>query len=342
MGPLNHLSHGIGVDLGTANTLIYLSGQGIVLNEPSVVALDQTHQTLLAIGTEAEAMWQRNPSSILVSHPLADGVIVGFETARLMLKHFIQQVQKGQTLLYPRVIISSPVGATSIEKRALAEVAAQAGAREVYLIEEPIAAAIGANLPVEEPIGNMIVDIGGGTTEIAVVSYMGTVVTESLRIAGNQFDQVICRHVKQNHDLLIGEKTAETVKIALGIAYPHPEQDEAILEISGLRLLSGLPGSVVLKGLEIREALAESLARIVAAIKRVLEKIPPELAADLIDRGIVITGGGALLKGLDALIRYETGLVVHIASDPCSCVALGTGKVLENFKQWERVLQKRL
>ena len=206
MGPLNHLSHGIGIDLGTANTLIFLSDQGIVLREPSVVSLDQTNQTLLAIGSEAEAMWRRNPSSIVVSRPLADGVIVGFDTARAMLKHFIQQVQKGQTLLYPRVIISSPVGSTSIEKRALSEVAAQAGAREVYLIEEPLAAAIGAGLPVADPIGNMVVDIGGGTTEIAVVSYMGTVVSESLRVGGNQFDEVICRHVKKNHDLLIGEK----------------------------------------------------------------------------------------------------------------------------------------
>ena len=342
MGPLNHLSHGIGIDLGTANTLIFLSDQGIVLREPSVVSLDQTNQTLLAIGSEAEAMWRRNPSSIVVSRPLADGVIVGFDTARAMLKHFIQQVQKGQTLLYPRVIISSPVGSTSIEKRALSEVAAQAGAREVYLIEEPLAAAIGAGLPVADPIGNMVVDIGGGTTEIAVVSYMGTVVSESLRVGGNQFDEVICRHVKKNHDLLIGEKTAETVKMKIGTVYPHPEYDEAILEISGLRLLSGLPGSIVLKGAEIREALADTLARIISAIKRVLEKTPPELAADLIDRGIVITGGGAMLKGLDALISYETGLVVHIASDPLSCAALGIGRVLENFRQLERVLQKRL
>lgn len=342
MGPLNHLSHGIGIDLGTANTLIFLSDQGIVLREPSVVALDQTSRSLLAIGSEAEAMMRRNPASIDVNRPLSDGVIVGFDTARLMLKHFIQQVQKGQTLLYPRVIISSPVGSTSIEKRALSEVAAQAGAREVYLIDEPVAAAIGADLPVEEPIGNMVVDIGGGTTEIAVVSYMGTVVTESLRVAGNKFDDIICRHVKKNHDLLIGERTAETVKMKIGTVYPHPEHDEAELEISGLRLLSGLPGSVVLQGSEIREALSESLNRIVSAIKKVLEKIPPELAADLIDRGIVITGGGAKLKGLDALISYETGLVVHVPSDPLSCVALGTGKVLENFKTLERVLQKRL
>ena len=342
MGPLNHLSHGIGIDLGTANTLIYLSDQGIVLREPSVVASDQTNNTLLAIGSEAEAMWRRNPSSIVVSRPLSDGVIVGYDLARSMLKHFMQQAQKGQTLLYPRVIISSPVGSTSIEKRALSEVAAQAGAREVYLIDEPLAAALGADLPVEEPIGNMVVDIGGGTTEIAVVSYMGTVVAESVRVAGNTFDEIICRHVKKNHDLLIGEKTAETVKIRIGTVYPHPKHDEATLEISGLRMLSGLPGSVVLQGSEIREALAETIARIIAAILRVLEKIPPELAADLIDRGIVITGGGAMLQGLDALISYETGLVVHVAADPYSCVILGIGKVLENFKQLERVLQKRL
>lgn len=342
MGPLNHLSHGIGIDLGTTNTLIFLSHQGIVLREPSVVALDQTNQTLLAIGSEAEAMWRRNPSSIVVQRPLSDGVIIGFDVARQMLKQFIQQVQKGQTLLYPQVVISSPIGATSIEKRALAEVAAQAGAREVYLIDEPVAAAFGADLPVEEPIGNMVVDIGGGTTEIAVVSYMGTVVTESLRVAGNKFDEIICRHVKKNHDLLIGEKTAETIKIKIGTVYPHPQRDQATLEVSGLRLLSGLPGSVVLQGGEIREALAESMARIISAIKRVLEKIPPELAADLIDRGIVMTGGGANLKGIDALISYETGLVVHISSDPLSCVALGIGKVLENFKSLERVLQKRL
>jgi len=342
LGPLNHLSHGIGIDLGTTNTLIFLSHQGIVLREPSVVALDQTNQTLLAIGSEAEAMWRRNPASIVVQRPLSDGVIVGFDVARQMLKQFIQQVQKGQTLLYPQVVISSPIGATSIEKRALAEVAAQAGAREVYLIDEPLAAAFGADLPVEEPIGNMVVDMGGGTTEIAVVSYMGTVVTESLRVAGNKFDEIICRYVKKHHDLLIGEKTAEKIKIKIGTVYPHPQHDQATLEVSGLRLLSGLPGSVVLQGGEIREALAESMARILSAIKRVLEKIPPELAADLLDRGIVITGGGAHLKGIDALISYETGLVVHLPSDPLSCVALGVGKVLENFKSLERVLQKRL
>lgn len=331
------LNRDIGIDLGTANTLVYVSGKGIVLQEPSVVAIDRKTNKALAVGNEAKKMLGRTPDSIIALRPLRDGVIADFDTAEMMLKSFIERVDEGQGLIRPRVVIGIPSGVTGVERRAVMEAASQAGAREVYLIDEPIAAAIGAGLPVAEPTGNMIVDIGGGTTEVAVMSLQGIVLSQSVRVAGDELSESITQYMKKVHNLIIGERTAEEIKIQIGSAYPSPEADEASLEVRGLHMLSGLPRTVVIKGPEIRESMSEPLLVIVESVKRTLESTKPELAADIIDRGIMLAGGGALLKGLDTLISHETGIVTHIAADPLSCVVLGTGRVLENFKELDRV-----
>lgn len=330
----------MGIDLGTANTLVYVSGKGIVLQEPSVVAMDQDLKVPLAVGEDAKKMLGRTPGNVVALRPLRDGVIADFDTAELMLKHFIRRVHEGRTLVAPRIVIGIPSGVTGVERRAVMEAASQAGARDVYLIDEPVAAAIGAGLPVAEPTGNMIIDIGGGTTEVAVLSLQGTVLSESVRVAGDELSESITQYMKKVHNLVIGERTAEEIKIQIGSAYPTHD-DDANLEVRGLHLLSGLPRTVTIKGPEIRESMSEPLSVIVDAVKRTLERTPPELAADIIDRGIMLAGGGALLKGLDTLISHETGIVTHVAADPLSCVVLGTGRVLENFKQLERVFSGR-
>ncbi len=333
------LSRDMGIDLGTANTLVYVSGKGIVLQEPSVVAMDQDEKVPLAVGEDAKRMLGRTPGNVVALRPLRDGVIADFDTAELMLKHFIARVNEGKTLVAPRIVIGIPSGVTGVERRAVMDAASQAGARDVYLIDEPVAAAIGAGLPVAEPTGNMIIDIGGGTTEVAVLSLQGTVLSESVRVAGDELSEAIAHYMKKIHNLVIGERTSEEIKITIGSAYPI--DDDLQMDVRGLHLLSGLPRTVTVKSAEIRESMAEPLSVIVDAVKRTLERTPPELAADIIDRGIMLAGGGALLKGLDTLISHETGIVVHVAADPLSCVVLGTGRVLENFKQLERVFSGR-
>ena len=343
MGFLNRfsLSRDMGIDLGTANTLVYVSGKGIVLQEPSVVAIDQETKEPLAVGEDAKKMLGRTPGNVIALRPLRDGVIADFDTAELMLKHFIQRVHEGRALVSPRIVIGIPSGVTGVERRAVMEAASQAGARDVFLIDEPVAAAIGAGLPVTEPTGNMIIDIGGGTTEVAVLSLQGTVLSESVRVAGDELSEAIVHYMKKVHNLVIGERTSEEIKIFVGSAYPMDDDDELVMDVRGLHLLSGLPRTVSVKAPEIREAMVEPLSVIIEAVKRTLERTPPELAADIIDRGIMLAGGGALLKGLDTLISHETGVVVHVAADPLSCVVLGTGRVLENFKQLERVFSGR-
>lgn len=331
-------SWGMGIDLGTANTLVYVSNKGIVLQEPSVVALNQNEKVARAVGEEAKKMIGRTPENMIAIRPLRNGVIADFDMAELMLKHFIQRVNQGHSLMSPRIIIGVPSGITGVERRAVMDAATEAGARDVYLIDEPMAAAIGAGLPVTEATGNMIIDIGGGTTEVAVLSLQGTVISESVRIAGDELTECIITYLKKVHNLVIGERTAEEIKIRIGSAYPTNDNNEAMMEVRGLHLLSGLPRTVTVKGVEVRECMLEPLVVIIEAVKRTLERTPPELASDIIDRGIMLAGGGALLKGIDTLISNETGIATHIAPDPLCCVVLGTGRVLENFKQLERVL----
>ena len=333
------LSRDMGIDLGTANTLVYVSGKGIVLQEPSVVAIDQQDKTPLAVGEDAKKMLGRTPGNVIALRPLRDGVIADFDTAEIMLKHFIRRVHEGRTLVSPRIVIGIPSGVTGVERRAVEDAAREAGAREVHLIDEPVAAAIGAGLPVAEATGNMIIDIGGGTTEVAVLSLQGTVLSESVRVAGDELSDALVQYMKKVHNLVIGERTAEEIKISIGSAYPMADEEEMTMEVRGLHLLSGLPRTVTVKAPEMREAMAEPLSVIIEAVKRTLERTPPELAADIVDRGIMLAGGGALLKELDTLISHETGIVVHIAADPLSCVVLGTGRVLENFKQLARVFK---
>ncbi len=331
------LSRDMGIDLGTANTLVYVSGRGIVLQEPSVVAILEATGVPVAVGEEAKQMLGRTPGNIRAIRPLKDGVIADFDIAEVMLKHFIRRVNENKALVSPRVVIGVPSGVTGVERQAVMNAAMQAGARMVYLIDEPVAAAIGAGLPVDEPTGNMIVDIGGGTTEVAVLSLQGTVLSESVRVAGDELTDSIKQYMRKVNNLDIGDRTAEEIKVRIGSAYPSPDDDEISLEVRGVHMLSGLPRTVTVKSPEIRESMAEPLSVIIEAVKRTLEKTPPELAADIIDRGIMLAGGGALLKGLDTLISHETGIVVHVAADPLSCVVLGTGRVLENFSQMERV-----
>jgi rod shape-determining protein MreB len=333
----------MGIDLGTANTLVYISGKGIVLEEPSVVAIDRKTEEPRAVGKEAKCLLGKAPENIEAIRPLKNGVIADFDATEIMLKEFIRKVYEGNPLIHPRMVIGIPSGVTKVERRAVMEAAAQAGAREVDLIEEPIAAAIGAGLPVTEPIGNMIVDIGGGTTEVAVISSQGKVVSESIRIAGDELTWSIANHLKHTYKLAVGENTAENLKVKLGSVHPVDkiEQDEsAVVEVRGLHLISGLPKTITLKVIEIREAMSDPVRKIVEAVKITLEQTPPDLAADIIDRGIMLAGGGANLKGLDALIAKETGVVTHIAPEPLRCVVLGTGRVLED-KSLDRVFSER-
>lgn len=322
-------SRDIGIDLGTANTLIYMKGKGIVLREPSVVAVDIKNDSVLAVGNEAKQMIGRTPGSIKAIRPLKDGVIADFDITSNMLKEFIRKVVSGGAFSKPRIIICIPSGVTEVEKRAVDEAAFQAGSKDTYLIEEPMAAAIGAGLPVEEATGSMVVDIGGGTAEVAVISLGGIVTSRSVRVAGDEFDDSIINYIKKKYNLLIGERTSEEIKISIGSAYPYEEEGE--MEIKGRNLLDGLPSNIKITSEEIRDALADPIASIVDAIRNTLELTPPELSADIIDRGIMLTGGGALLRGLDQLIANETGIPVNVAESPLDCVVDGTGKLLDDM-----------
>ncbi len=333
---LGVFSNDIGIDLGTATTLVYVKGQGVVLCEPSVVAIDKSNHQILAVGEEAKRMLGRTPGNIMAIRPMKDGVIADFDITEAMLRYFIRKIYRRKRLVNPRVIIAVPSGITEVEKRAVKDSAERAGARSpVYLVEEPIAAAIGVGLPIQEPSGNMIVDIGGGTTEIAVISLAGIVFAKSIRIGGDEFDDAIVGHLKKTYNLAIGERTAEEIKIRIGSAYPLDE--ETTIDVKGRDILAGLPKTITISSEEVREALAEPISVIVEAIRITLERTPPELSADLIDRGMILAGGGALLRGLDKLIAEETGLPVHIADDPLTAVALGTGRYLSDFNLLKRL-----
>jgi rod shape-determining protein MreB len=318
---------------------MYISGKGIVLEEPSVVAIDRRTEELRAVGKEAKSMLGRAPEDVHALRPLRDGVIADFDATTIMLQEFIRRAYDGNPIVQPRMVIGIPGGVTKVERRALMEAAAQAGAREVDLIEETIAAAIGAGLPVTESTGNLIVDIGGGTTEVAVISSQGKVISESIRVAGDELTESIIQYIKKKHKLVIGENMAENLKFRLGSVYSL-EEDDSMVEVRGIHLLSSLPKSAQIQATEIKEAMSEPINAIVDAVKITLEQTPPDLAADIIDRGILLTGGGALLKGLDVLISKETGLVTHMAAEPLKCVVLGAGRVLED-KSLERVLIER-
>ncbi len=329
-------SNDLAIDLGTANTLVYVRGEGIVMNEPSIVAIHQADHSVLAVGHEAKAMMGRTPGNIQAIRPLKDGVIADFDVTEKMLHYFISKVHRRRTLVHPRIVIGVPSGITQVEKRAVRDSAMQAGAREVYLIEEPMAAAIGAGLPIQEPGGNMIVDMGGGTTEVAVISLSGIVYAKSVRIAGDEMDEAIVQYIKKHYNLLVGERRAEEIKIKLGSAYPMAGE-RATMEVKGRDLIDGIPKTIVVTDEEIREALREPVMAIVDTVRTCLERTPPELAADIVDKGIVLTGGGALLRGLDLLLRQETDLPITVADDPLSCVALGTGKVLDELELLKKV-----
>lgn len=328
----------LAIDLGTANTLVYLKGKGIVVSEPSVVAVQKDHvgqKKVLAVGMEAKKMLGRTPGSIVAIRPMKDGVIADFDITEEMLRYFIQKVHNRKTLVRPRIVICVPSGITQVEKRAVKESAESAGAREVYLIEEPMAAAIGAGLPITEASGNMIVDIGGGTTEVAVISLAGVVYAKSVRVGGDKLDEAIVQYMKRKYNLLIGERTAEQIKIEIGSAYAV--QDDTGMEVKGRDLVSGIPKTLAISSAEIRDAISEPINAIVEAVRIALERTPPELAADIVDKGIVLAGGGANLKNLDLLLREETGLPVVIAEDPLSSVVLGSGKVLDELELLRRV-----
>jgi rod shape-determining protein MreB len=328
-GLLGLFSNDIGIDLGTANTLVFVKDQGIVLREPSVVAVRAGTSQVLAVGDEAKRMLGRTPGNIVAVRPLKDGVIADFEMTESMLRHFITKVNS-RKWVRPRVVIAVPSGITEVEKRAVKESAAHAGAREVYLIEEPMAAAIGVGLPVQDAAGNMIIDIGGGTTEVALISLSGIVFSRSVRVAGDELDEAIAGYLKRAYNLMIGERTAEEIKIKIGSAYPM--EKEVGMEVKGRDLVAGLPKTLTITSQEVREALLEPISTIVESVRVTLERCPPELSADLVDRGLVLAGGGALLRGLDKLLQEETGLPVHIAEDPLSAVAEGTGRALSEIK----------
>ncbi len=330
------LNKDIGIDLGTANTLIFMKGKGIIMREPSVVAVDTRNDTVCRVGQEAKDVIGRTPGSIVAVRPLKDGVIADFDITASMLQLFIKKVFNNSMFARPRIVICIPSGVTAVERRAVREAAYKAGGRQVSIIEEPMAAAIGAGLPVAEAQGSMVVDIGGGTSEVAVISLGGIVASRSVRVGGDEFDSAIIQYVKKKYYLLIGERTAEDIKINIGSAYPF--ENEEPMEIKGRNLGDGLPKNITITPAEIREALTDPLASVIDAIKTTLEKTPPELSADIIDNGITLTGGGALLRGLDKLIYQETGMTVHVAENPLDCVALGTGMVLENLDKLKEVL----
>ncbi len=326
---LGLFSNDLAIDLGTANTLVYVKGKGIALREPSVVTVQKDSKHVLAVGSEAKAMVGRTPENIMAIRPMKDGVIANFEITEAMLRYFIQKVHNRKTFVRPRMVICVPSGITQVERRAVRDSAENAGAREVYLIEEPMAAAIGVGLPVEEPGGNMVVDIGGGTTEVAVISLAGIVYAQSVRVGGDEMDEAIISYIKRNYNLLIGERTAEEIKIQVGSAYEVGEKKT--LEIKGRDLIAAIPKTVVITDEEIRESLSEPVSAIVETVRGALERTPPELAADIVDRGIVLAGGGGLLRGIDVLLKEETGLPVTVAEDPLSAVVMGTGKVLDEL-----------
>jgi len=322
-------SNDLAIDLGTANTLIYVEGQGIVLREPSVVAMNTQTNEVQAVGSDAKEMLGRAPGNIEAIRPMKDGVIAHFEVTEKMIRHFIKKVHNNRnTLVRPRVVIAVPSGITQVESRAVRDSALSAGAREVFLIEEPMAAAIGVDLPVQEPSGNMVVDIGGGTTEVAIISMSGVVFSKSVRVAGDEMNEAIINYIKKKYNLLIGERTSEEVKIEIGSAYPMGKP--MTMEVKGRDLVAGIPKTLIISDEEIREALAETFSTIVEAVKIALERTPPELAADIVDKGVVVAGGGSLIHGLDALLREATGLPISLANDPLSAVALGSGKVLSD------------
>jgi rod shape-determining protein MreB len=329
------LSSDIGIDLGTANTLVYVKDHGIVLREPSVVAVKAGTNEVLAVGDDAKRMLGRTPGNIVAIRPLKDGVIADFEITQAMLRHFIQKVHNRRRMVRPRVVIAVPSGITEVEKRAVKESAQQAGAREVFLIEEPMAAAIGVGLPVQDASGNMIVDIGGGTTEVALISLAGIVYSRSVRVAGDELDEAVMQYMKRAYNLMIGERTSEDIKIRIGSAYPTGKENS--MEVKGRDLVAGLPKTISVTSQEIREALMDPLNTIVDSVRTTLERCPPELSADLVDRGLVLAGGGALLRGLDKLLTEETGLPVHVAEDPLSAVAEGAGKVLSELAFLKKV-----
>ena len=333
---LTFLGRDMAVDLGTANTLVYVRGRGIVLNEPSVVALNTNNGQIVAVGVEAKRMIGRTPGNIVAVRPLKDGVIADFDVTERMLRYFIQKVHRRSRMAKPRIVVAVPSGITGVEQSAVKEAGHQAGARRVYIIEEPMAAAIGAGLPVNEPTGNMVVDIGGGTTEVAVISLGGIVTSQSIRIGGDELDQAIITFGKKEHSLMLGERTAEEIKMAIGSAFPA--EDEPHAEIRGRDLVSGLPKTVVISAAEVRKAIEEPVNLVVDAVKNTLDKCPPELAGDVMDRGIALTGGGALLRGLESRIREETGMPVQVADNPLDSVVLGTGKCVEDFETLRQVL----
>jgi len=334
-------SQDMGIDLGTANTLIYIPGKDIVLDEPSIIAIDDEKKEAIAVGKEAQRMLGRTPQNVRTIRPLKDGVITDVKETEMMLREFIKKARGNNNLTRSRIIVGVPSGITTVERKAVEEAMETSGAIDnIEFIDEPVAAAIGAGLPVDEPVGNMIVDIGGGTTEVAVLSLQGIVLSDSLRVAGDEITQAIRRYLKKSYNLIVGERTAEQIKMEIGSAYPT-ENDQQSMEIRGLNIVSGLPKTVTITVEEIRDSISDTVELIVDAIKRILEETPPELAGDIIDRGIMLAGGGALLKGLDSLITNETGIITHIAPNPLKCVVYGTGKVLEEYDRLARASRKK-
>lgn len=333
---LGMFSSDMGIDLGTASTLVFVKGRGIVLNEPSVVAIQRGTNKVLAVGEEAKNMLGRTPGSIVAIRPLKDGVIADFEITEAMLRYFIQKVHNRKALVRPRIVVAIPSGITEVEKRAVKDSAEHAGAREVYLIEEPMAAAIGVGLPVQEAAGNMIVDIGGGTSEVAIISLAGIVFSRSVRVGGDELDEAIIQYLKRTYNLLIGPRMSEMIKINIGSCYPLEE--EITMEVKGRDLVAGLPKTMTITSEEVRDALAEPMATIIEAVRISLERCPPELSADLVDRGMVLAGGGSLLRGLDKLLGEETGLPVNVADEPIESVVLGTGKVLQELRFLKKIV----
>ncbi len=334
---LNIIGKDMGMDLGTANTLVVVKGKGVVLDEPSIVAIDKNNNHILAVGKEAKRMVGRTPSNIVAIRPLKDGVIADFETTEKMLRYFIQQVHRNIGIARPRIVICVPSGITPVEKKAVVEATEQAGARAAYIVEEPLAAAIGAGLPIDEPTGSMIVDIGGGTSEVAVISLGGIVVSQSLRIGGDELDEDITYHLKKEHNLLMGERTAERLKMEIGSAFPL--EDEEKMEVNGRDLVTGLPKTIIITSQQVRKALEKAVNDIINAVLEVLDSTPPELASDIMKRGIMLTGGGSLLKGLAERISRETHCPVHLAENPLASVAIGAGKCVEDFSRLKRYLK---
>jgi len=337
MSLLSFVSNDIAIDLGTANTLVFVRGKGIQVNEPSLVAVRRLDQKIVAFGSEAREMLGRTPGEITTIRPLRDGVIADFELAEEMIRYFIRRVQANR-FLRPTVVIGIPSGITEVEKRAVRDSAEHAGARDVFLVEEPMAAAIGVGLPVHEPVGSMVVDVGGGTTEIAVISLSGIVTSISIRIAGDEMNDAIIQYLKRKYNLLIGEKTAEIIKMEIGSVPPYKEK--AAMKVKGRDLVKGIPRTIEIGSVEIQDALEEPVSSIVEAVRLTLERTPPELSADILDRGIMLTGGGALLRGLDAQLREVTNLPVNVAEDPLTCVVRGTGKIVENINSYQKVLNR--